>query len=137
MLEVADRGPGLSPEQRQRVFERFYRADGSRSRAAGGGSGLGLAIVHSLGSAHGGRGRRRHRARRGLHLPGAASAALPGRGTGPDRHCRAERRTAADRGGRGVRARRPGATAGTRCPGRRPARTRRALRGRRRPRRRW
>lgn len=55
VLEVADRGPGLSPEERQRLFERFYRADGSRSRAAGGGSGLGLAIVHSLVSAHGGR----------------------------------------------------------------------------------
>ncbi|MBL1100332.1 sensor histidine kinase [Streptomyces coffeae] len=55
VLEVADRGPGLSPEERQRVFERFYRADDSRSRTAGGGSGLGLAIVHSLVSAHGGR----------------------------------------------------------------------------------
>ncbi|WP_432013186.1 ATP-binding protein [Streptomyces cucumeris] len=55
VLEVADQGPGLSPEDRQRVFERFYRADDSRSRTTGGGSGLGLAIVHSLVSAHGGR----------------------------------------------------------------------------------
>ncbi|MEU8825602.1 HAMP domain-containing sensor histidine kinase [Streptomyces sp. NPDC048636] len=55
VLEVADSGPGLSPEERQRVFERFYRADDSRSRGEGGGSGLGLAIVHSLVSAHGGR----------------------------------------------------------------------------------
>ncbi|NLU68287.1 HAMP domain-containing histidine kinase [Streptomyces sp. HNM0574] len=54
VLEVADRGPGLAPEQRQRVFERFYRADASRTRATGGGAGLGLSIVHSLVTAHGG-----------------------------------------------------------------------------------
>lgn len=55
ILEVADRGPGLAPEQAQRVFDRFYRADDSRSRERGGGAGLGLAIVHSLVAAHGGR----------------------------------------------------------------------------------
>ncbi|WP_405565728.1 ATP-binding protein [Streptomyces sp. NBC_01180] len=54
VLEVADQGQGLSPQDRQRVFERFYRADGSRSRTSGGGSGLGLAIVHSLVTAHDG-----------------------------------------------------------------------------------
>ncbi|MEV5551824.1 ATP-binding protein [Streptomyces sp. NPDC052309] len=54
VLEVADQGPGLTPEERQRVFERFYRADASRSRATGGGAGLGLSIVHSLVTAHGG-----------------------------------------------------------------------------------
>lgn len=53
-LEVVDRGPGLSPEQSARVFERFYRADASRSRAHGG-SGLGLSIVAALVAAHGGR----------------------------------------------------------------------------------
>ncbi|MEV5575195.1 HAMP domain-containing sensor histidine kinase [Spirillospora sp. NPDC052269] len=52
VLEVEDQGPGLSPEQGGRVFERFYRADGSRSRATGGGSGLGLAIAQSLAHAH-------------------------------------------------------------------------------------
>jgi two-component system OmpR family sensor kinase len=51
---VHDRGPGLSDEQRARVFERFYRADPSRTRAAGG-TGLGLSIVAALVAAHGGR----------------------------------------------------------------------------------
>ena len=51
---VHDRGPGLSDEEQERVFERFYRADPSRTRAAGG-SGLGLSIVAALVAAHGGR----------------------------------------------------------------------------------
>ncbi|MEW9532489.1 ATP-binding protein [Microbispora sp. NPDC049125] len=52
-IEVADKGPGLTPEQAGRVFERFYRADPSRTRPSGG-TGLGLAIVDSLVRAHGG-----------------------------------------------------------------------------------
>ena len=51
IVEVADSGPGLTPEQAERVFERFYRADKARTRAAGG-TGLGLAIVASLVAAH-------------------------------------------------------------------------------------
>jgi two-component system OmpR family sensor kinase len=51
-LEVADRGPGLTPEQAERVFERFYRADAARGST--GGTGLGLAIVSALTAAHGG-----------------------------------------------------------------------------------
>jgi two-component system, OmpR family, sensor kinase len=50
---VADEGQGMPAEQASRVFERFYRADPSRSRAAGG-SGLGLSIVQALVQAHGG-----------------------------------------------------------------------------------
>jgi two-component system OmpR family sensor kinase len=53
-VEVVDEGPGLSPEQSARVFERFYRADAARTRAQGG-SGLGLSIVAALVAAHGGR----------------------------------------------------------------------------------
>jgi two-component system OmpR family sensor kinase len=52
-LDVADHGPGMTPEQAHRVFERFYRADQARTRATGG-SGLGLAIVSALVAAHGG-----------------------------------------------------------------------------------
>jgi two-component system OmpR family sensor kinase len=53
VLEVCDRGPGLSTVEREQVFERFYRADPARSRHSGG-VGLGLAIVAAVASAHGG-----------------------------------------------------------------------------------
>jgi two-component system OmpR family sensor kinase len=52
-LTVADHGPGLTEEQAERVFERFYRADTSRARASGG-AGLGLSIVAAVTEAHGG-----------------------------------------------------------------------------------
>lgn len=54
VLEVTDSGPGLAPEHAARVFERFFRADPSRTRASGG-SGLGLSIVAAIAEAHGGR----------------------------------------------------------------------------------
>jgi two-component system OmpR family sensor kinase len=52
-LSIADHGPGLTDEEAARVFERFYRADTSRSRASGG-VGLGLSIVAAVTEAHGG-----------------------------------------------------------------------------------
>ncbi len=53
VLEVSDRGPGVPDADADRVFERFYRAEKSRSRQAGG-NGLGLSIVAGLVEAHGG-----------------------------------------------------------------------------------
>jgi two-component system OmpR family sensor kinase len=60
VLEVADKGPGLTPEQADQVFERFYRVDKARTRQAAAtgpklahsGAGLGLAIVAALVTAH-------------------------------------------------------------------------------------
>ena len=66
VISVSDDGPGLDAAQAARVFERFYRADPSRSRDAGG-SGLGLAITRSLVEAMGG--------------SAAVTSAGPGRGT--------------------------------------------------------
>ena len=51
-VEVADRGPGIAAEDRERVFDRFFRSTDARSRP---GSGLGLSIVADVVERHGGR----------------------------------------------------------------------------------
>ena len=53
-IVVTDQGPGMSQEEAERVFERFYRTDQARSRTTGG-TGLGLSIVKRIVNAHGGR----------------------------------------------------------------------------------
>jgi signal transduction histidine kinase len=52
-ISVSDTGQGIPPNQLERIFERFHRVDGSRSRDRGG-SGLGLAIARAIIEAHGG-----------------------------------------------------------------------------------
>lgn len=66
-LAVQDSGPGLPPEELERVFERFYRADASRQRGDGG-SGLGLAIAKSIVQAHGGQVSAESEAGKGLRV---------------------------------------------------------------------
>lgn len=55
LLTVRDEGPGLSEDDLEHMFERFYRGDPSRVRSDRGGSGLGLAIVQQIAVTHGGR----------------------------------------------------------------------------------
>ncbi|MFI7672257.1 ATP-binding protein [Actinophytocola sp. NPDC049390] len=73
LIDVADTGSGIDAESLPHIFDRFWRADRSRSRASGG-SGLGLAITHHLIAAHGGRIEVRSTPGTGttftIHLPG-------------------------------------------------------------------
>ncbi|OZM83194.1 HAMP domain-containing sensor histidine kinase [Pseudonocardia sp. MH-G8] len=54
VLEVADEGPGMTADHADRVFDRFYRTDRSRTRSGAANAGLGLAIARSLARAHDG-----------------------------------------------------------------------------------
>lgn len=64
-LRIADEGPGLAPEELERVFEPFYRVEASRNRDSGG-SGLGLTIARNIAQSHGGSLILRNRAAGGL-----------------------------------------------------------------------
>jgi two-component system, OmpR family, sensor kinase len=79
VIEVADEGPGVPGEDPNRVFERFWRSDPSRTRASGG-AGLGLSIVAAIAAAHGGRAEVQSTAGIGstfrVHLPHTAPATL-------------------------------------------------------------
>ena len=57
LVQVSDRGPGIAPGDEERIFEKFYRANGQRAEASGAqrGSGLGLTICRGMVQAHGGR----------------------------------------------------------------------------------
>jgi two-component system sensor histidine kinase KdpD len=55
VVEVADRGPGIPPAEREDVFRKFYRSAGANERGRTGGSGLGLTICRGIVTAHGGR----------------------------------------------------------------------------------
>jgi signal transduction histidine kinase len=80
VIEVIDEGPGITPDDADRVFERFYRADSARS-SSDGGAGLGLAIARWIVDLHGGEIRPEpcepHGCRMVVTLPGAASVPTP------------------------------------------------------------
>ena len=79
-IAVSDDGPGIPPDQLERVFERFHRVDGGRSREDGG-SGLGLAIARAIVEAHGGQIQAESAPGQGatfrIELPGYTSAKQP------------------------------------------------------------
>jgi two-component system OmpR family sensor kinase len=78
---VEDDGPGIPPEDRERVFDRFHRTDPARDRASGG-AGLGLAIVQAIARAHGGG------VRAGESIDGGARLVMFIQGFAPGSHAR-------------------------------------------------
>ncbi|WP_285725439.1 sensor histidine kinase [Psychromicrobium xiongbiense] len=96
-VSVSDQGEGISPEEQERIFERFYRVDAARSRQTGG-TGLGLSIVKHVVSNHGGEVTVWSQEGKGstftVRLPqmegvDAADAELPGAGQSRAGHARA------------------------------------------------
>jgi signal transduction histidine kinase len=81
-IAVCDEGPGIPPEEAQRVFERFYRSDAARSTRDGG-TGLGLAIARWIVDAHGGSIRAEQRDPHGCRMVLELPAAPPPLKAGP------------------------------------------------------
>ena len=79
VIEIRDHGPGIPEDETNKIFERFYRADTSRTRETGG-SGLGLAIVAAIVGSHGGTVRVDRDRRRRCHV-GGQPPVPGGRGT--------------------------------------------------------
>jgi signal transduction histidine kinase len=83
VVEVSDDGPGIAPELRDQIFDRFVRGDGPADTASGPGSGLGLAIVGAVAASHGGSAAASESAEGGalfrvrLPLSGSQRSALP------------------------------------------------------------
>jgi signal transduction histidine kinase len=67
-ISIQDTGPGITSEDVNRIFDRFYRTDPARRREDGGGSGLGLAIARSIVQAHDGQIRAENEAGNGLKI---------------------------------------------------------------------
>jgi heavy metal sensor kinase len=86
-VSVSDEGPGISAEEREHLFDRYYRSDSARTRKLGG-SGLGLAICHEVALAHGGRlwvdSEPGHGSTFRLALPGWRALPSDARGARPD-----------------------------------------------------
>ena len=81
-ISVCDDGPGIPPEELEKVFEPFYRLESSRNRDTGG-TGLGLSIARDVAQAHGGSLALRNRSEGGLEarltLPRRALTQTPDR----------------------------------------------------------
>ena len=77
IIRIRDHGPGIPESELEKVFEPFFRLEGSRSRETGG-TGLGLSIARNIARAHGGDVRLRNRGQGGLE----AVLTLPRKGTG-------------------------------------------------------
>lgn len=78
VLRVADNGPGVAPDEREYIFERFHRANGAATleRRRAGGSGLGLAICKAIVEAHGGHIRVEGATATGRHVAGSGACFL-------------------------------------------------------------
>ena len=96
MLDVIDHGEGIPPQIREKIFQRFWRADTSRTRETGG-SGLGLAIVSAIVAAHKGAVDGARDAGRRRDLPGHPSPPPPAVAAAPSPQLRRSPHAARER----------------------------------------